>query len=354
MADLQRKMMIDWLVSDQFPVRFPVGKVIGRTGLSSDVDRFAEALAYRAELEALDDEALKSRYEAQALPKFKAIEEAHPFNQPGAKPDYAHWAKMAYWTTDEGIALLLGRSPHFLEWEKVKNVASPVIWQFAKIRETAKRAVHFKTLNANERPGSFIAWAKRFDLPLPAELEAQVALYGHFIGDWYTNYQALQELYQALQKNYEVLKDQGQENHRKALEALEDVGTKWRGMYEELRKASGDNYERAMGIIKARDAKIDELKAEIERLKNAALASPSIVDKPLGQREGDSLRKLIIGMAVVGYKYDPKAARSPVIPEIADDLNGLGLQLSVDTVRKHLSDASALLPPENAPERRKT
>jgi len=229
MADLPRKMMIDWLVSDRFPVKFPFGRAIGRAGLSSGADQFAEGLVYRAELEALDDEALKSRYEGQALPKFKAIEDAHPFNQPGAKPDYAHWAKMAYWTADEGIALLLGRSPHYLEWEKVKHIASPVVRQFAAIRETAKRAVQFKTLNANERPGSFIAWAKRFDFPLPAELEERVASYGHFIGDWYTNYQALQELYQALQKNYEALKEQGQQDHRKALAALEDVGTKWGG-----------------------------------------------------------------------------------------------------------------------------
>ena len=64
----------------------------------------------------------------------------------------------------------------------------------------------------------------------------------------------------------------------------------------------------------------------------------------LGARERESLLKMVIAMAVLGYKYDPSANRSKAPQEIADDLTSLGLSLDVDTVRKHLKAAALLLP----------
>jgi hypothetical protein len=54
--------------------------------------------------------------------------------------------------------------------------------------------------------------------------------------------------------------------------------------------------------------------------------------------------KLIIGMAIKGYVYDPKAGRSGTVREIADDLRRAGLALDEDTIRKYLSEAKELLP----------
>src|SRR5260370_735654 len=233
MADPLRKMMIGCLMADKFPTKGAVGKAL-KNHLVSGVEQFAEASALRAELDALDDESLKSRYDAVAVPKAKAAEDARPFNQPFAKADFGHWAKLAYWKVDEGIALLLGRSPQFLVWESVKDVPSPLVWQFGRIREVAVRAVHYKQLNDPGYPGAFVTWAKR-----------------------------------------------------------------------------------------------------------------------LASREGDSLRKLVIGMAIKGYSLDPSAGRSKVVAEIVSDLLELGLELSDDTVRRHLKEAAELLPPPSAPERQR-
>jgi hypothetical protein len=82
-----------------------------------------------------------------------------------------------------------------------------------------------------------------------------------------------------------------------------------------------------------------------------ALAKPS-TPKPapaptmpdLSTAEKNSLLKLVIGMAVRGYSFDPAAAKSPVPNEIATDLDQLGIGLDPDTVRKYLREASALLP----------
>jgi len=64
----------------------------------------------------------------------------------------------------------------------------------------------------------------------------------------------------------------------------------------------------------------------------------------LGARERESLLKMVIAMAVCGYKYDPSAERSKIPQEIADDLEKSGLSLDVDTVRKYLKAAAVLLP----------
>lgn len=60
--------------------------------------------------------------------------------------------------------------------------------------------------------------------------------------------------------------------------------------------------------------------------------------------ERNSLLKLVIGMAVGGYGYDPSAARSTSAPDIVADLEKAGVRLEADTVRKYLKEAAELLP----------
>ena len=63
-------------------------------------------------------------------------------------------------------------------------------------------------------------------------------------------------------------------------------------------------------------------------------------DKPLTTRERDNLLKLVIGMAIKGYRYNPSAAKSSTPKEIVEDLTSLGMNLSDDTVRKYLREAA--------------
>ena len=69
----------------------------------------------------------------------------------------------------------------------------------------------------------------------------------------------------------------------------------------------------------------------------------------LGARETNTLFKLLIGMAMAGYKYSPKASRSEVPAEIASDLAKLGIGVTDDTVRKWLKHAAATVLPEVPP-----
>lgn len=198
--------------------------------------------------------------------------------------------------------------------------------------------MNWKGLYDSNRPASFIAWAKRFEYPVPGELEEKVREFGHFMGDWHTHYTDLKASADQLGKQYAASTEEA-----KAI--YEGIIAKWTQQYREL---SGVK-DKAMSLLEDRNKEIEALQGEIERLTSALEAAPK--DRPLGQREGDTLRKLVIGMAVAVYRYDPRAGRSDVPAQIASDLQELGLSVTDETVRKHLRESAELLPPDDAPER---
>ncbi|HXI87153.1 MAG TPA: hypothetical protein VNH64_06815 [Parvularculaceae bacterium] len=67
-------------------------------------------------------------------------------------------------------------------------------------------------------------------------------------------------------------------------------------------------------------------------------------EKELGERERTTLLKMIIGMAIKGYTYDPKVERSAIPREIAEDIQSLKFDISTQTVPEKLAAARELLP----------
>lgn len=81
-------------------------------------------------------------------------------------------------------------------------------------------------------------------------------------------------------------------------------------------------------------------KADLEDFETRLVSSPKeTTQKPLSSKERDSLLKLVIGMALDGYGYDPKASRSPVPRQISESLETRGIHIDEDTVRKWLNQA---------------
>ncbi|MHB8165291.1 MAG: hypothetical protein ACYDDT_00710 [Sulfuricella sp.] len=72
--------------------------------------------------------------------------------------------------------------------------------------------------------------------------------------------------------------------------------------------------------------------------------TPTNMNKPLTTSERDSLLKLVIGMAMKGYSYDPNAKKNSAVADIAADLALLGLPLGDDTIRKYLKQGNEQLP----------
>ena len=90
------------------------------------------------------------------------------------------------------------------------------------------------------------------------------------------------------------------------------------------------------------------LRRERDELK-AAVDAQAIAEKPLGTTERQTLLRLVIGMAVQGYRFDPLAKRNTAVSEIADDLAAVGIRIDPDTVRRYLKEAAeTVLPSKTA------
>lgn len=79
------------------------------------------------------------------------------FNRPGAGADFVRWSKAAYWTIDEGVALLLGKAPEVVNWESVRDSAdvSPFARRYAELRDLALRSQDSGQLTRRSVPALF-------------------------------------------------------------------------------------------------------------------------------------------------------------------------------------------------------
>ena len=97
-----------------------------------------------------------------------------------------------------------------------------------------------------------------------------------------------------------------------------------------------------------RDIRTDYLNVVNERddlaVKLAAAEEKLKLDKPPIRSEREAMLTIIAAMAKDGYGYTPGG---PVITEIYNEITKIGLTLDVKTVRKHISDAMKLIPPED-------
>ena len=82
----------------------------------------------------------------------------------------------------------------------------------------------------------------------------------------------------------------------------------------------------------------------ISKKKDAADAQE--LERPLGTSERNTLLKLVIGMAIQGYRYNPDDSKSGVPKEIESDLDKLAISVSDDTVRKYLYEAEKKVLPK--------
>jgi hypothetical protein len=137
---------------------------------------------YAASLKKLPDAELDTRYQAavdEILAEADRREAARPFNQP-------RWAKMAYWTPDEAVALSLSRDPRFAKWVTVEHLTStsPFANKFAAQREIVMRAKTMGQLPSKTVPLHFVAWAESRQFPMPDELIEAVKALGPPAADW--------------------------------------------------------------------------------------------------------------------------------------------------------------------------
>jgi hypothetical protein len=288
-----------------------------------------QAKEYLVKLSKLEDEEFQSFVAAEtalvtAEYRRKNDEEERKrfYNASGSTAAFQHWAKAAYWSLDEAVALSFGKEPNVVTWQKITQYlqVSSFAREFSARRDLAIRAKGAQQLYDPVLPGLFISWSKRMKISFPLELENLVQEFGGFIGDWKSLYDELNETTSKTIAELKSAIDTKDERFRLNIESMESSTKTLAARQQEV---------------------ISKLQTEIEAEKTKNLEKHAPV---LGERERESLLKLVIGMAKGGYAYDHKAPRTVTAKEIASDLAENGVSLDEDTVRKYLREAAGLLP----------
>jgi hypothetical protein len=105
------------------------------------------------------------------------------YNQPDAQANFDYWLKFDFWSFDQAIALILGKNPNVVTWEKVSQAidpprlllaAKPTPSTFLKAYQnlrTLAGASDVMTAGARLRPADVASWARnRLGLSLPKPL----------------------------------------------------------------------------------------------------------------------------------------------------------------------------------------
>jgi uncharacterized small protein (DUF1192 family) len=340
---------IKYLVRARFPDARFKGQSLASSRLQSgpgyqSTQRAAEA--YWDELANLSPEELSERVAAHRALEQKAArlkaereEQQRPFNRPEAKANLDRWASMSYWTIDEAVALSFGREPTSAPWKHIQAIEaiSPFARQFAAKREVAMGAKMMGQLWEKTTPSVFLAWAERMRFSMPHELVEAVKALGIQIGDWKTLFEDQKALAEKARSELEGERAE----HIAAIRSHSEYISKIRDQQNELVDSYKGLLAKRDGIIAEREKRLDAL---VRRIAELDSGPPAKAEKPLGAKERESLLKLVIGMAVRGYGFDPKAARTSTAKEISSDLELNGVALDEDTVRKYLAEAKQLLP----------
>ncbi|MES0096394.1 hypothetical protein [Mesorhizobium sp. M0019] len=342
-APLWRSDPIQYILNWKFPQLVAFGSKTLADVMSSktlDLNAIADdAQAYRKELLSQSPDNLTALLEtakadeARRYEEFRENEERQrSFNQPDASAGFDYWAKMSTWSIDEAISLSFGKNPKCISWKHIQSIEniSPFASEYAAKRELAMRAKAMGQLWDSTVPAVFLAWAERMRVSVPTELVAAVKGLGIQIADWKTLYDQANGVAQSAQALVT-------EKHSALMAAMADHSQSISKLTEGYSALLAQRDE----LIGLKNDRIESLTARLVEMEKTL---PKAHQKPLGARERDSLLKLVIGMAIKGYSFDPRSGRSATAKEISGDLDLIGLAMDEDTVRKYLTEAKQLLP----------
>jgi hypothetical protein len=212
--------------------------------------------------------------------------EAGRFNTPMHWPDYQYWSKMPYWCLDEAIALSLGQAPERVSWDTIEPIvgylAFPIASCYQKRRELVLRAKESNQITDPVEPKAFLAWADSVGIDTPDTLRSAVS--------------------------------------KHLSHSIEGQGS-----------AEAGHQDDPSELIHRLHAQVKDLQDQIR-----TSAENRRSDDILSKKEARSLYKLLLGMAIRGYCWDPADKKSEKTAEIASDCQLEDLSITADTVRKWL------------------
>lgn len=258
-----------------------------------------EAKSFWKKLETMEFDELGAFYNQEKEEEYQQALEADKylfFHKPESKlRTHDFWANLPFWTHEQSTALSLGKEPNKVRGHSLSEYYNS---PFVKTYNERKALFHqIIDLKANKEagtkhlcPADIIKEAKLAGINFPKKLTQKVLKF------------------------------------HKASSAQEEI-KKLRSENQELRNK-----------ITALEASQRDLQEEIAALKHQDK------ENTIHPKEKESMLKIIVGMAIKGYCYKPKASKNSAVKDIVNDISACELSCDSDTVRKFLKEACALLP----------
>lgn len=208
--------------------------------------------------------------------------------------DFDMWGKMPYWTIHEAVMLVNSDDPlHARLLNDNEAIHAEGIWKLAQ------RAVDVERLSDPIEPILFLEWADQNALVVPKQLlNAVIKFHGAQV-DWKA------------------------ESERQRVRA-------------EKAEAAFDHY---MRLVAKRDAEIAKLSKFAVTLQ-ADTASNSASKVSALQKSLNTVLKLLGGLVIAIYNFNPHERRSDIVKQIQSDLDLKGISLDEDTIRKWVKEAA--------------
>ncbi|MEQ9314376.1 MAG: hypothetical protein RLN72_00905 [Henriciella sp.] len=186
------------------------------------------------------------------------------------------------------------------------------------------RAMEAGELAEKNIPAHAINWMDQLRFPYPPDLRDAVFRLGSF-PDWRALYD------EAISEAHRLSDELTNFQHQHSKTAAE---------YEAQIDALSTFKNEAMQILRSQAEALDHNELVITELRDALDQMSATPDLALKTRERNNMLRLLLGVALEQYGYDPQSARSDVPRLISDDLASQKLSVSSDTVRKYLRMAA--------------
>lgn len=220
-------------------------------------------------------------------------------------PDHDFWKRTAYWTIEEGVALILDKEPRKFNSKSIHNAPcdNPTVSTFFEWVELANRAVAVSKLSEKPTPSEFLEWkaittfGEEGDVGSIYFLEQDRGNPFSFV-DYKESYLNLEKLYRA---------------KRERLEELEGIEWEYNDLWDQIEAG--------------------ELKKNSKNKR-----------KDLDGRKKKSLQKIILAIAINKYRFDPRKMKSSAPKNIESATAECGLLVTDETIRSHLREAVECFP----------
>jgi hypothetical protein len=233
----------------------------------------------------------------------------------GADPaaDMVRWSAVQHWTVEEGVALSYGYDPRIVNTRALQAYDEhPFAEEFDRRSDLATRAITAGRLSTVTPPKRFIRWAKTVGINFPAALVEMVksATTAHRVIDTTSSPSGLM----------------------RRVKTLSQIAI---GMAEDI---YGLNPE--YGTIAA-DMQSAGISVDIESM-GRCLKPVDDLDAILPEAQ-NTLSKIMLGVAIHHFGYDPKASRSKAPGKIAKAVQESGRSVTVDTILRRLKETASEL-----------